>query len=250
MEHSIYSKQSGKAYYFNTIDAFLTDEPDYILGQLTRFGTDFGFDDTVEQSKAWQSQIWELQEKLKRSGCSGDIIFEYDIVRMGKRIDVVLLIKHMVFSLEFKNGAKSYEARDAEQAEDYALDLKNFHKESKDLYVCPILVATEAKDYKNNRIDAYSDKQVRLQYANNENLLDRVEEVAKVYGTNEKLDFEKWFNSEYHPTPNIIEAALTAYRGHNVHEIARSEAGQENIDKCEKAVAEIIEKTKNQGGNP
>ena len=34
----------------------------------------------------------------------GDIIFEYDIVRLGKRIDVILLIRHMVFSLEFKNG--------------------------------------------------------------------------------------------------------------------------------------------------
>ena len=55
----------------------------------------------------------------------------------------------MVFSLEFKNGATQYFARDAEQAEDYALDLKNFHKESENLYVCPILVATDAKDYEN-----------------------------------------------------------------------------------------------------
>ena len=64
----------------------------------------------------------------------GDIIFEYDIVRLGKRIDVILLIRHMVFSLEFKNGKDIFTAQDAQQAEDYAIDIKNFHKESEDLY--------------------------------------------------------------------------------------------------------------------
>lgn len=139
-----FSGQSGKSYYFNSIVDFIGDDPSRILGELTRYGAEHGFDSTREQTQAWEDQIKALQEKLNASKCSGDIIFEYDIVRLGKRIDVVLLIKHMVFSLEFKNGATQYYARDAEQAEDYALDLKNFHKESENLYVCPILVATEA----------------------------------------------------------------------------------------------------------
>ena len=54
----------------------------------------------------------------------------------------------MVFSLEFKNGKNVFTAQDAQQAEDYALDIKNFHKESEDLYVCQILIATEAEKYK------------------------------------------------------------------------------------------------------
>lgn len=120
------------------------------------------------------NQVSQLQEKLADADCTGNIIFEYDIVRLGRRIDVVLLIKHMVFSLEFKNGATIYSARDAEQAEDYALDLKNFHKESEDLYVCPILIATEAPAYEKNKIDSYPDKQIMLQRVNKETMMSTI----------------------------------------------------------------------------
>ena len=93
----------------------------------------------------------------------GDIIFEYDIVRLGKRIDVILLIRHMVFSLEFKNGKEIFTAQEAQQAEDYALDIKNFHKESENLYVCPILIATKAQPYSNSQdCGAYPDKLIYL----------------------------------------------------------------------------------------
>ncbi len=238
-----FSDQAGKSYYCNSIRAFLDDNPDEILGALTRFGAKYGFDSTTEQIGAWQLQISSLQSKLKDSGCFGDIIFEYDIVRLGKRIDVVLLIKHMVFSLEFKNGATKYLARDAEQAEDYALNLKNFHKESENLYVCPILVATEADDRK-NIIDAYEDGQIHLQYANKSTIMTCIKDVYERYGTEEKIDFEKWYNSQYCPTPTIIEAAVTAYRDNTVKEIARSEAGQADIDACENAIQKIVEDAK------
>lgn len=239
MALSCYSGQSGKSYFFSTISQFLCEEPDTILGVLTRYGADHGFATSPEQTIAWENQIFGLQEKLKNSGCSGDIIFEYDIVRMGKRIDVVLLIKHMVFSLEFKNGATQYLARDAEQAEDYALDLKNFHKESENLYVCPILVATNAPK-KPNIVDSYSDKQVRLQYANSQNMMECISAVYEKYGSNEAIDAVKWYNSPYCPTPTIIEAAVAAYRDHSVSEIANSEAGQANIDACEEQVNSIV----------
>ena len=36
----------------------------------------------------------------------GHIIFEYDIPRLGKRIDVVLILRGIIFCLEFKVGQK------------------------------------------------------------------------------------------------------------------------------------------------
>lgn len=231
--------QRGKSYYCNSIELFIADDADSILGKLVRFS----FESNNDQRDAWINQIKHLQVKLSDSHCTGNIIFEYDIVRLGKRIDVILLIKHMVFSLEFKNGATLYKARDAEQAEDYALDLKNFHKESENLYVCPILVATEA-DERNNRIDVYPDKQVMLQYANKENLMSCISNVYEMYGSDEELDFEKWYNSQYCPTPTIIEAAIETYISNTVAEIAHSEAGQEDIDKCENEIHNIIKYAK------
>lgn len=238
MNKYTFSTQTGKAYYCNSIPGFIKDNPDNIVGQLVRHS----FEINKAQSDAWNNQISELQARLEKCGMEGDIIFEYDIVRLGKRIDVILLIRHMVFSLEFKNGNEGYSAQNARQAEDYAMDIKNFHKESEDLYVCPILIATDAKPYhKEQSMDSYPDKQIHLQRENIETLIPKLTEISNLYGDDGEIDFEKWFNSPYYPTPTIIAAAVEAYSSHNLSQIARSEAGQDNIDACENEINRIVE---------
>lgn len=245
MNKYTYSKQRNKAYYYNDISEFIKDDARESLHSLIQHSFK-QFDDTnKEQNDAWKSQIQELQSRLKKHGIEGDIIFEYDIIRLGKRIDVILLIRHMVFSLEFKNGKSAFTALDAQQAEDYAIDIKNFHKESENLYVCPILIATDAKPYtKQQTIGHYPDKQIYLQRENIETLVPKVNKIINTYGTNEKIDFDKWFNSPYYPTPTIISAAVEAYKTHSLTEIANSEAGQENIDACEKQISRLIREAK------
>lgn len=238
MNKYTFSSQSGKAYYCNSIPGFIDDSSDSIIGQLVHHA----FEVNKDQSDAWTRQISELQCRLKACGMTGDIIFEYDIVRLGKRIDVILLIRHMVFSLEFKNGKTAFTAQDAQQAEDYALDIKNFHKESEDLYVCPILIATNAPEYaKEQTIGHYADKQILLQRENINTLIPKVAKVAEKYGDDRQIDFVKWFNSPYHPTPTIIAAAVEAYRSHDISQIANSEAGQDDIDRCEEQLNKIVE---------
>lgn len=242
MNKYTFSTQSGKAYYCNSIPGFIRDKSESIIGQLVKHS----FEVNKEQSDAWDNQISELQNRLEESGMEGDIIFEYDIVRLGKRIDVILLIRHMVFSLEFKNGKNAFVAQDAQQAEDYAIDIKNFHKESEDLYVCPILIATDAPQYKKEQLlECYPDKQIFLQRENIETFTPKVAQIVAKYGEDKEIDFEKWFNSPYHPTPTIIAAAVEAYTSHDISQIAQSEAGQENIDKCEKRINEIVEYARN-----
>lgn len=238
MNKYTFSTQTGKAYYCNSIPGFIQDTSDSIIGHLVKRA----FDNNDKQIDAWNNQICELQKKLEECAMEGDIIFEYDIVRLGKRIDVILLIKHMVFSLEFKNGKNIYTAQDAQQAEDYAIDIKNFHKESEDLYVCPILIATDAPKYiKEQSIESYPDKQIFLQRENMDTLADKLRQIIDKYGEDEEIDFDKWFNSPYHPTPTIIAAAVEAYTSHDISEIAHSEAGQDDIDKCEQKIEEIVE---------
>lgn len=237
MNKYTFSTQTGKAYYCNSIPGFLNDKSASIIGQLVRHS----FEVNKEQSDAWDNQISQLQTKLEECGVEGDIIFEYDIVRLGKRIDVILLIKHIVFSLEFKNGKNIFVAQDAQQAEDYAIDIKNFHKESEDLYVCPILIATNAPKYKKEQsIDCYPDKQIFLQRENIDTFTPKLTSIIERYGDDEIIDFEKWFNSPYHPTPTIIAAAVEAYTSHDISQIAQSEAGQDNIDNCEREIEKII----------
>lgn len=237
MSKYTFSTRSGKAYYCNSIPGFIKDNSESIVGQLVKHS----FEINKDQSDAWENQISELQQRLESHGIEGDIIFEYDIVRLGKRIDVILLIRHMVFSLEFKNGKNIFTAQDAQQAEDYAIDIKNFHKESENLYVCPILIATAAEKYKKEQsVGHYPDKQVYLQRENIETLVPKISEISKLYGDDGEIDFEKWFNSPYYPTPTIIAAAVEAYSSHHLSEIAQSEAGQENINACENRLKEVI----------
>ena len=100
MNKYTFSTQSGKAYYCNSIPGFIKDKSTSIIGQLVRHS----FEINKEQSDAWENQICELQRRLEECGTEGDIIFEYDIVRLGKRIDIILLIRHMVFHLSSRMG--------------------------------------------------------------------------------------------------------------------------------------------------
>ena len=68
------------------------------------------------------------------------------------------------------------------------------------------------KKYKKvQSLECYPDKQVYLQRENIETLIPKVNQLADKYGEEEEIDFEKWFNSPYHPTPTIIAAAVEAW---------------------------------------
>src|SRR4030065_11809 len=82
--------------------------------------------------------------KLHLSHYQGAIYFEYAIPRMGKRIDVLLIIGSVIFVLEFKVGEMEFPSYAIDQVWDYALDLKNFHETSHEQYIAPVLIATEA----------------------------------------------------------------------------------------------------------
>jgi len=128
-----------RAYYSSTISAFCNQEPNEILGQMTRAHS---FDLTAFQTAAWVEQTILLRECLLEH--KGKIYFEFSIPRMGRRIDAVVVTESVIFVIEFKVGASTYESADLEQVMDYALDLHNFHEGSHNLKLVPILVATKA----------------------------------------------------------------------------------------------------------
>ena len=129
-----------REYYSDSIAGFLNSKPDEILSKLVR-NNDFTLEQT--QRDAWLDEITILHNTL--SCHQGSIYFEYSIPRMGKRIDVVLLIGPVIFVLEFKIGEKEFTSYARDQVWDYALDLKNFHESSHEHFIAPILIATKAK---------------------------------------------------------------------------------------------------------
>ena len=126
-------------YYSSSITQFLEISANEILGLLTR---NSGFAIEPTQSDAWLQEIAILKDVLR--DFDGRIYFEYSIPRMGKRIDTVLLIGSALFVLEFKIGENHFTSYAMNQAYDYAVDLNNFHETSRNLFIAPIVIATNA----------------------------------------------------------------------------------------------------------
>ncbi|MCR5812926.1 MAG: DUF2075 domain-containing protein [Desulfovibrio sp.] len=160
---------------------------------------------------------------------------------MGKRVDTILLIQNIIFLLEFKCGDREYRTSTSDQVYDYALDLRNFQKESHDKLLVPVMVSTKAPLVKNTLHE--NDRILQPLLCNAENIAETISMVCNSY--NEKcFDYIAWEHSEYLPTPTIIEAAQALYRGHNVHDITRSDAGAENLTVTTDEINRIIEYSK------
>ncbi len=163
---------------------------------------------------------------------------------MGKRIDVVLLIESVIFVLEFKVGEKVYHSHSIDQVFDYALDLKNFHEESHERYIAPILISTQAKKVKTKiAITPHNDKLLYPIRSNVDALQEIIQEVLD-HCKDPKIDVQKWESSRYSPSPTIIEAAMALYSGHSVTEISRTDASAKNLTKTSGTISKVIREAK------
>lgn len=227
-------------YYSDTIANFINKSSNEILGQLSGCSD---HDIVLTQRDAWNEEISVLKPILQQYVDCGSVYFEYNIPRMGRRIDVVALIKGVVFVLEFKAFNEDFTRADIIQVWDYALDLKNFHEASRNRPIIPILVATDARRDSMLQFESYNDNVYYPLLANKNNLVTCIAEGLKSAHA-ENTDDYQWAISRYAPTPTIIEAATTLYNSHSVEDISRSDASAENLTKTCECITQVIEKCK------
>ncbi len=234
----------SRYYYASSIEIFLSS--DKILQELIKHSE---FDINVSQRNAWQEQI-NILKKMLGDYQYGQIIFEYDIPRLGRRIDTVLLLNKIVFVLEFKVNAAEFNRQDIEQVWDYALDLKNFQEESHNRVIVPILISTRAKSSNIHwRVSKYHDDVYEPLCTNAELLPDLIKKLIAVYSYEDSNDpnDEMWKFSRYSPTPTIIQAASYMYANHNVENITKTEASGECLTNTTNSILKIIQRTRDNG---
>lgn len=227
-----------RAYYSEKVSNFLNASDNEILGQLLMR---HNFSDDQEQKRAWAEQITILKNSLKNFP-DATIFFEFAIPRMGKRIDNILVLNGIIYLLEFKIFAKTYEAYAIEQVLDYALDLKNFHEGSHSKTLVPILISTETTSAE-NKICFAQDNISNCIKANKNNLESILVDIDNNYKSN-CFDEHNWINASYKPTPTIVEAAQALYANHSVQDISRSDSGAINLSLTTAAVEKIIKESK------
>ena len=258
------------AFYADSVAAFLRASDDEVYAPLA---SPHGYTLAPEQLSAWRLQLPVLRAALAdfAARAAADsaapapwIHLEFDIPRLGRRVDAVLVTSTAVIPIEFKVGAKKFQQADYEQAWDYGLDLKNFHAPSHAAAIFPILCATEApksdRRWKPPHADgvrpplccnrpglgpaiALAEKEGRERFP-----LDTTSGSCSVgHGTpNDRkiapvpLFPSTWGTGSYSPTPTIIEAARSLYARHTVHDITRSDAGAVNLAVTNAAVERII----------
>lgn len=196
------------------------------------------------QRNAWLDQIVILKATLP--GLTGTLFLEFNIPRMGRRVDVVLVIGAAVVVLEFKVGERTYYREDIDQVWDYALDLKNFHQASHAAPILPILVATAADTTDLSMSLPHEDLVYPPLKSNADGLRGSIDMGLRgIRG--ETLDGLSWGDAPYHPTPTIIEAAQNLYAQHSVEAIARHDAGARNLRVTSRRIEEIVDQARQKG---
>ena len=227
-----------RCYYHATIEDFMRQSAAEIAGMI--HSNDISADTRIQQSNTWEQEIAILKDQLSALS-EGELLFEYSIPRMGKRVDNVVLYKGIVYLLEFKCGDSEYRSTTFDQVFDYALDLRNFQKESHDKLLVPIMISTHAPAVEDPIENI--DRIIKPLRCNAENIGSTILRVAAQFDE-PAFDYGRWVNSEYLPTPTIVEAAQALYRGHNVADITRSDAGAENLTVTTDEINAIIEHSK------
>lgn len=229
----------SRAYYQSRISDFFTASCNEIIGRIAQ-----NHPQSLEhlQTGAWKQQVEILQRQLSNfhfldEHCS--IFFELLIPRMGRRADVVIVLRGIIFVVEFKVGASRFHSTDVKQAHGYAIDLKNFHQASHDKRIIPVLLATDAF-LTNDLSITFADDDVAEPVLLNQRQLVSFFDFACTHFSAESFDPFVWLRSGYKPTPSIVEAAQALYADHDVQDISRSDAGAKNIAQTSNALFKII----------
>lgn len=240
------SKRANRCLYNSDFKSFIEADPYHVLGCIID-----AYHGNVQTSseEAWVGEINLLQNVLLAwKEEEAEIIFEYDIPRLGKRIDVVLLLRGLIFCLEFKVGQKDVLQSDVEQVMDYALDLKNFHLYSHDRIIIPILIPTKHASSSGSFMPSvYNDSIFNPLITGEGGLKKIIQDVLYYTDANIPGTIKDWIISPYTPTPTIIEAARSLYENHSVEDITRHEADKVTTDSTISYILEVINHSKRKG---
>lgn len=161
------------------------------------------------------------------------------MLRLGKRLDAVVLAPGVVGVIEFKIGAAAYDAQDRIQTERYAQSLRDFHEVSQQRLVVPILCA-EGAPARPLALTAF-DGVANLLFANGETLAEALALLGRSLDVSVgAIDAAAFDLSPYRPTPTIVEAAQALYAGHQIADIGRGDAADQELQAAATRLRSIV----------
>lgn len=238
------------AYYRESVISFLSAHASQILGTLQHRYADDGFlSQYTRQTKVWAHTIPLLQSELaevfrqRPAAAEWTVLLEYPLYRLRRRIDVVILAGPALVVIEAKSGGQGFPAENQRQVEEYALDLRDFHAESKSRKIHPVLWNTHASEPPVQYplpLNA-SDPVSPVHLAGKHGLRSFLARVNIDTATS-VIASEDWDHSAYQPVPTIVEAATAIFSQHNVRNIANADA--ENLRVAASRLVDLIQEAR------
>jgi len=231
-----------------TVPELLRCSPEAIAARLAAAQMARRLSGEPAQLRAWETEVALLQRVLAEPQWQGaSLALEYDMLRLEKRIDAVLLTDRAIFVLEFKVGAGTVMAADLAQVEDYAQDLWDFHAASRAHPILPVLVATEARQLPTLQFGLPVPGVAPAVTANAATLAERLTALHDVLPLPESaLIPADWIAAAYKPVPTIIEAAARLFSRNSVADIAEARADTDNLTRTTAAILRALEAAREQ----
>ena len=227
-----------RAWWSGTLQQFSETKDEHILGALAACAMQAYRTNEAAQLRAWAWQIELLRPALGQLPRNWRLLLEYPLIRLGRRLDAVLVTDRAVIVIEFKALGGSFTTEARIQAEDYAHDLRDFHAGSRDHVIIPILVAGTGRPTRPQWAFPWPGVSVVYDALPGElpSLLQDIIGRLPPRG----LHIETWEHAPYRPIPTIIEAARALYAKHGVTEIKAARADTANLSLTTAAILQAV----------
>ena len=240
------------AYYRAPLGTFVTDTASSIIGALAVANRRARFPLEPEAVEAWELQLPPLVHGCRQliselpEAARFEILLEYPIPRVGKRIDAVVLMHDVIVAIETKTGLSATTAE--RQVDDYAINLACFHEPSAHRTVVPLVISDGPVASAGTR--PFADDVVRpCRRANTNEVGDVLIRIAREerHSGSLPIDPAAWDAGIFHPIPPIIDAAVKLYSENEVFEIGHACAAREDLDRAISSLTTIVRTTRERG---
>jgi len=237
------------ALFLDTLRAFLDIDPNQLLGILTSGLAKEGFDTTALTTFSWQREITELRDALMHlpllipAADRWSILLEYVLPIVGQRVDCILLANDLIYVIEYKGGSSASSRSALQQAQEYALNILDFHEASRGRTAIPIAVGVFKTPI---HLEVESEHHGAAVPPSGLSAV-IIQSHELWHGKKSSIRVDDWNNSRYFPVPTIIQAASAIYSNHNVKDLAHSRAGTDNLETTQSAVATLVQDARVRG---
>ena len=178
----------------------------------------FGHGASLSQVEAWIEEVSIVKNSFRnlaisRQDClQWSLVFEYELpLEGGRRPDVIVLGPGKLIVLEFKQDISVSRAA-IDQVSAYARDLSEYHSETHDLDVIPLLVPTKA-----NNLNIQTENVFAVSP-------DFIASTLDSLPIGNKIDLSNWIAGDYAPLPTLIAAAKMIFKNERLPAIKRAES--------------------------